>query len=307
MRGAPVEGRLLQCCVGARDSSASYGANEAVQDVLRGALKMAALVQSMVLQDLHHLSSGFLWNLDHDFTVTDGAPPGLNSVMLRGGSPESRARLLWVPYKKLRHPVLAALLPPECPRSLIHKLCELRKHDDRAEYIEREPPRNADVHRRMASSTWHLLFCPQAGELPDPLPESPLEKWESIRSHLAGVCNPVQFARLCYLREALEYDDVLRFYGQDTADKVWPSLSRRSKAFYLTEHFQGMKRCRSDPRLDRTSSAIYNSTSVARIEECGMRQGRLRRWRSGALAQLGQAHPRPPWGTYILCISYIYT
>ncbi len=265
-----LRGGLLERCVraGACSTSTTVHTNAAVEGVLHGALGMPPLVQSMVLGDIHHLSKGRLWSLEFDFSVTEGALGGLDSVMPKSGSPESRLRLLLQPYKDLRHPALAALLPPEYPRSLIHKLCELRKLDQRLEDLERHPPRNADHHRRMASSTWHLLSCPQAVELPDPLPKSPLEKpLESIRTGLPGICNPVKFARLCYVREALEYDDVLRFFGQATAWKVWPSLSDQTKALYLSKHFQNMRRCRSDPRLDRTSSAIYNSTSVARTKD----------------------------------------
>ena len=134
-----LRGGLLERCVGACCTSSTLHANTEVQGVLHGALGMPLLVQSMVLGDLHHLSRGRLFNLEFDFSVTDGAVGGLDSVMPKSGSTESRLRLLWPPYKNLRHTALAALLPPEYPRSLIHKLCELRKLDDRLEFLERKP------------------------------------------------------------------------------------------------------------------------------------------------------------------------
>ena len=71
--------------------------------------------------------------------------------MPKGGSPESRLRLLWQPCKDLRNPALAAQLPPRYPRSLIHKLCELGKLDQRLEYLERHPQ-----GMMIITNAWHV-------------------------------------------------------------------------------------------------------------------------------------------------------
>ena len=103
-----LRGVLLESCVGKRNTStASRAANAAIQGVLKGALRMPMMVQAMVLGGIHHLSNGSLWSLEFDFTVTDWALKNLDSVM-PSGSPKSRLRSLWQPYKDLRHPCLAA-------------------------------------------------------------------------------------------------------------------------------------------------------------------------------------------------------
>ena len=62
-----------------------------------------------------------------------------------------------------------------------------------------------DVHH--ATSPWHG-GSPRFVDLGHNLWRSPFES-----ACLKGTCDAAQLARLCHLREALEYDDVVRFHG----------------------------------------------------------------------------------------------
>ena len=65
--------------------------------------------------------------------------------------------------------------------------------------------RGPDVHH--ATSPWHG-GSPRFVDLGHNLWRSPFES-----ACLKGTCDAAQLARVCHLREALEYDDVVRFHG----------------------------------------------------------------------------------------------
>jgi len=73
-----------------------------------------------------------------------------------------------------------------------------------------------------------------------------------------------ELERLFALREALEYEDVLRLHGSAVAADVWRQLSSDGRAIYQDQTFKNMQRCRSTWELDRCTAEEISGCSAVK-------------------------------------------
>ena len=77
----------------------------------------------------------------------------------------------------------------------------------------------------------------------------------------------IELERLFALREALEYEDVLRVHGPGVAAGVWRHLSSEGRAIYQNETLKNMQRCRSTWELDRCTAEEISGCSAVKSGE----------------------------------------
>ena len=76
--------------------------------------------------------------------------------------------------------------------------------------------------------------------------------------------NEEAFKTICAMREALQFDDILRFHGPAVAERVRGTLSDSAAKIFASDWLRNQARCRSDDRLDRTSCTLMEAMSSLR-------------------------------------------